>query len=161
MDNLGTALRALGEHRKGPRTLEQSVAAYRSALSRRTREQVPRDWAMTQNNLGAALHRLGERQGDARHLEAAIEAYENALKEWTVDRDPVTWAMTLANQAAACKALAQLSGDVDLVRRALADFAAVGQVFRNASHAQYYELVVEQVALLRKLEQQLLQAGEA
>jgi hypothetical protein len=47
------------------------------------------------------------------------------------------------------------------VRRALADFAAVGQVFRSASHAQYYELVVEQVALLRKLEQRILHAAKA
>ncbi|MCO6411837.1 MAG: tetratricopeptide repeat protein [Thiogranum sp.] len=161
MNNLGTALRALGEHRKGPRTLEQSVAAYRSALSERVRERVPQDWAMTQNNLGAALHKLGEREEDVQHLEAAIEAYDNALREWTRERAPAAWAMTLANQAAARKALAELSGDVDLVRAALSDFAAVGEVFRNASHAQYYELVVEQVALLRKLEQQLLHAGQA
>lgn len=161
MNNLGTALRALGEQRKGPRTLEQSVAAYRGALSECVRERVPQDWAMMQNNLGAALHKLGEREEDVQHLEASIEAYENALQEWTRERSPVTWAMTLANQAAARKALAELLGDGDLVRTALSNFAGVGDVFRNASHAQYYELVMEQVAKLRKLEQQLLQAEEA
>jgi tetratricopeptide (TPR) repeat protein len=161
MNNLGTALRALGEHRKGPRTLEQSVAAYRSALSERTRERVPQEWAMTQNNLGAALHKLGERKEEVSHLAASIEAYENALKEWTQESEPLTWAMTLANQAAARKALAELTSDVELVRRALSDFRAIGDVFRAASHAQYYELVVEQVALLRKLEKQILEAEEA
>ena len=161
MNNLGTALRALGEHRKGPRTLEQSVAAYRSALSERTRERVPQAWAMTQNNLGAALHKLGEREEEVQHLAASIEAYEDALKEWSHERGPVTWAMTLANQAAARKALAELTGDVELVRRALSDFRAIGNVFRAASHAQYYELVVEQVALLRKLEKRILEAEEA
>ncbi len=161
MDNLGTALRLLGEHRKGTRTLEQSVAAYRSALSVRTREHVPEEWAKTQNNLGAALFKLGEREETAEPLEGAIKAYENALREWTRERAPTSWAMTLGNQAAARKALAKLTGNVELVRQALSDFTAIGNLFRSASHAQYYELVVEQIALLRKLEKQLLQAQEA
>ena len=161
MDNLGTALRLLGEHRKGPRTLEQSVAAYRSAISERTRDRVPREWAMTQNNLGAALHRLGMRAEDPQHLESAIEAYENALKELTRERGWLAWAMTRANLAAARKALAELSGEIDLVRAALSDLQAVAGVFRDASHAQYYELVTEQIALLRKLEQRIQHAERA
>ncbi|HEY9098578.1 MAG TPA: tetratricopeptide repeat protein [Thiobacillus sp.] len=156
MDNLGTALRLLGEHRNGPRTLEQAVAAFRSALAERTRASVPQAWAMTQNNLGAALHKLGERQHDAQPLEAAVEAYDNALEEWTRERAPMTWAMTLANQCATRKALAELVGDAEIARRALTDFRAVAEVFREASHAQYYELVTEQVALTQKLEQALL-----
>jgi len=156
MDNLGTALRLLGEHRNGPRTLEQAVAAFRSALAERTRSIVPQAWAMTQNNLGAALHKLGERQHDAQPLEAAIHAYENALEEWTRERAPMTWAMTLANLGATRKALAELVGDVEIARRALTDFRAVAEVFRDASHAQYYELVTEQVALTQKLELTLM-----
>jgi hypothetical protein len=38
--------------------LEEAVTAYREALQERTREQVPLDWAMTQNNLGNALSLL-------------------------------------------------------------------------------------------------------
>ncbi|MGA7800001.1 MAG: tetratricopeptide repeat protein [Gammaproteobacteria bacterium] len=161
MNNLGTALRVLGEHRKGPRTLEQSVAAYRSALSERTRGCAPQDWAMTQNNLGAALHKLGVREEAPQHLEAAVDAYEQALKEWTRERDGLTWAMTRANLAAARKALAELSGDVELVQAALADLQAAAGVFRDASHAQYYELVTEQIALLYKLERRIRLAQEA
>ncbi|MFP5417536.1 MAG: tetratricopeptide repeat protein [Gammaproteobacteria bacterium] len=152
MDNLGTALRLLGEHRKGPRTFEQAVAACRSALAERTRGRVPDDWAMTQNNLGAALHKLGERENDPHALEAAIRAYEEALEVGHRDRAPLPWAMTRANLGAARKALAQCVGDVGMARWALADFAAVAQVFRDASHAQYYELVTEQLALTQKLE---------
>jgi len=155
MNNLGTALRMLGELRRGPRTLEQAVAAYRSALAERTRERVPQDWAVTQNDLGAALHKLGVRESDPGALESAIEAYGNALQEWTRERGPVTWAMTMANLAAARKALAELSADVDLVREALSEFQAVAGVFREASHAQYYELATEQIALLRKLEKRI------
>lgn len=39
-------------------------AAYREALMERTREQVPLDWAQTQNNLGDALAALGERESE-------------------------------------------------------------------------------------------------
>ena len=106
------------------------------------------------------MHKLGERQHDAQPLEAAVHAYENALDEWTRERTPMTWAMTLANLCAARKALAELVGDAEIARRALTDFRAVAEVFRDASHAQYYELVIEQVALTKKLELALMN-GEA
>ena len=38
------------------------MAAYTEALKERTREQVPLDWAATQNNLDNALTILGERE---------------------------------------------------------------------------------------------------
>ena len=59
-NNLGTALRTLGEREDGTERLEQAVAAYRAALDVRTRERVPLDWAATQNNLGGALQTLGK-----------------------------------------------------------------------------------------------------
>ena len=65
-NNLGTALRALGERESGTARLEEAVAAYREALKERTRERVPLEWAGTQNNLGTALSepwRAGERHG--------------------------------------------------------------------------------------------------
>lgn len=152
MNNLGTALRALGEQRKGPRTLEQAVAAYRSALAERTRERLPEDWAMTQNNLGAALHKLAERQEDAAPtLIEAVAAYENALVEWRRERTPVAWAMTTANLGVARRMLAEQARDLELSRQAEAEFEAVAEVFREASHAQYYELAEERVAETRKL----------
>jgi len=151
MDNLGTALRMLGEHRKGPRTLEQSVAAYIGALSERSRDRLPQEWAMTQNNLGAALQKLGEREENPETLVRAITAYENALKEWTRDRMPMAWAMTMANLGVARRSLAEVNGDIDSARKAVEELEAVSEIFRNASHAQYSELSIDQVAKARKL----------
>lgn len=151
LNNLGTVLRMLGERRKGPRTLEQSVAAYNSALAERTRDRVPQDWAMTQNNLGAALQKLGQRQEDPQILEQSIAAYENALKEWTRERMPMAWAMTMANLGVARKTLAEQTKDVEIARQAVTAFEAVSEVFRNASHAQYYELSEEQRAKTLKV----------
>ncbi len=151
LNNLGTSLRMLGERRKGSRTLEQSVAAYRSALAERTRERVPTDWAITQNNLGAALQKLAERLDDPQILQQSITAYESALEETDRERIPVGWAMTAANLAAARKKLAELTRDTETARRAVSEFAAVSGVFRNASHARYYELAEEQRASTLKL----------
>ena len=80
-NNLGIALRRLGERESGTARLEEAVAAYRAALTEWTRERVPLDWAMTQNNLGIALTRLGERESGTARLEEAVEAYRAALTE--------------------------------------------------------------------------------
>ena len=40
---------------EGLRRLSEAVEAYRQALTVRTRDDLPQDWAMTQNNLGTAL----------------------------------------------------------------------------------------------------------
>jgi tetratricopeptide (TPR) repeat protein len=78
-NNLGTALRNLGERASGTARLEQAVAACHDALQERTRERVPLDWAITQNNLGNALLRLGERESGTARLEQAVAAFREAL----------------------------------------------------------------------------------
>jgi len=73
-DNLGTALRTLGERESGTKRLGGSVAAYREAIREGTRERVPLQWATTQDNLGNALRTLGERESGTERLEQAREA---------------------------------------------------------------------------------------
>lgn len=158
MDNMGTALRLLGEHRKGPRTLEQSVAAYNSALSERSRERSSDEWARTQNNLGAALQKLAEREENPETLAMAVSAYENALKEWTPERLPMAWAMTMANLGVARRRLAEVTEDAACATKAVEELEAVSEVFRNASHAQYSELSIDQLAQARKLADALARA---
>ncbi|MFO1102433.1 MAG: tetratricopeptide repeat protein [Methylocystis sp.] len=93
-NNLGNALTALGERERGQEEsiwrLEEAVAAFRAALTERTQESLPLQWATTQNNLGAALMILGERESgrdqSIRRLEAAVAAYRAALTEWTTER---------------------------------------------------------------------------
>jgi hypothetical protein len=68
-NNLGTALRLLGERESSTARLEQAVAAYHAALEERTRERVPLAWATTQNNLGTALRLLSERESSTARLE--------------------------------------------------------------------------------------------
>jgi tetratricopeptide (TPR) repeat protein len=151
MNNLGTALRLLGAYRKGPRTLEQSVAAYKSALSVRTRDRLPLDWAMSQNNLGAALQKLAERLEEPKLFNSAISAYESALLEWTREKMPMAWGMTMANLAVARRTMAELDQDLESANQAVSELEAVSDIFRHASHAQYSELSIDQLAKARKL----------
>jgi len=87
-NNLGNALRRLGERESGPARLEEAVAAYHAAVLERTRDKVPLDWAMTQNNLGNALRRLGERGPETDKakgcatLKTARDHYAAALEEF-------------------------------------------------------------------------------
>ena len=99
---LGNALWGLGERESGTARLEEAVEAYRAALTERTRERVPLDWAGTQNNLGNALASLGERESGTARLEEAVAAYRAALTERTRERVPLDWAGTQNNLGPRC-----------------------------------------------------------
>ena len=77
-NNLGNALRTLGQRENSTGRLEQAVDAYRTSLEERTRERVPLEWATTQNNLGSALWSLGERESGTDRLEQAVDAHRAA-----------------------------------------------------------------------------------
>ena len=94
-NNLGNALRRLGERESGAGKLEEAVAAYREALKEDTRERVPLYWAGTQTNLGIALRKLGERESGTARLEEAVAAYREARKELTPQTDPTNYELTM------------------------------------------------------------------
>jgi tetratricopeptide (TPR) repeat protein len=78
-NNLGSALRALGERQSDPAQVQEAVAAYQEALKERTREKVPLQWAITQRNLGNALRVLGRLESDPARLQEAASAFDSAL----------------------------------------------------------------------------------
>jgi tetratricopeptide (TPR) repeat protein len=96
-NNLGNALRALGERESGRARLEEAATAFREALKERTHERVPLQWAQTQDNLGFALLRLGLRESGTAKFEEAAAAFREALKERTRERVPLQWAGTQNN----------------------------------------------------------------
>ena len=86
------------------RLLGEAVAAYREALKVRTREQLPQEWAATQNNLGATLSSQGKRaegSDGVRLLGEAVAAYREVLKVYTNEHLPQQWATTQHNLGAA------------------------------------------------------------
>ena len=117
----GVALATLGEREPGPERLEQAVAAFTEALKERTREQVPLDWATT-NNLGVALATLGEREPGPERLKQAVAVHTGALKEWTRVRVPLKWAMTQSNLGVALTALGKREPGPERLKQAVAAY---------------------------------------
>jgi tetratricopeptide (TPR) repeat protein len=113
-NDLGVALRTLGERESGTTRLEEAVATLRATVAERTRERVPLAWAATQSNLGNALGTFGEREiwlgrrevGTAR-LEEAVAAYRAALEELTRERVPLYWATAQNNLGNALRTLGE------------------------------------------------------
>jgi tetratricopeptide (TPR) repeat protein len=108
-NNLGTALRTLGERESGTERLEEAVAVCRAAVEEWTRERVPLEWAQMQNNLGIALSMLGERESSSERLEEAVAAFWAALEELTVEANPHWHELALLNLARCLASLEQCS----------------------------------------------------
>ena len=121
---LGNALWGLGERESGTARLEETVEAYRAALTERTRERVPLDWAGTQNNLGNALASLGERESGTARLEEAVAAYRAALTERTRERVPLDWAGTQNNLGLALWRLGERESGTARLEEAVAAYHA-------------------------------------
>ena len=88
-NNLGNALKNLGEREAGTERLELAVEAYLGALEMYVcEERVSFNCAATQNNLGNALLILGDRQAEAERLEQAADAYRAALAAFDAEESP-------------------------------------------------------------------------
>ena len=94
----------VGERLGGPeglRRLNEAVAAYRQALTVRTRDDLPQQWAATQNNLGNRAHGTWASGWAAaeglRRLNEAVEAYRQALTVRNRDDLPQDWARSQNN----------------------------------------------------------------
>ncbi len=78
--------------------LERAIAFYEAALTVRTLEDFPEQWATTQNNLANAYrNRINGSRAD--NLERAIAFYEAALTVRTLEDFPEQWAETQNNLA--------------------------------------------------------------
>ena len=151
-NNLGNALKTLGERQSGTARLEQAVAAYRNALLERTRERVPLDWATTQNNLGLTLVTLGVRESGTVELEQVVALYRNILLEYTHEREPLERAKAQANLGIALAMLGERSKDAGALLEALAAIEGARVILvEGAGEKQYAWLFDKQPAEKAKL----------
>ncbi|MBW4661051.1 MAG: tetratricopeptide repeat protein [Drouetiella hepatica Uher 2000/2452] len=78
--------------------LELGIVAYQHALTVRTQQAMPVDWAITMINLAVAYS--DRIRGDrAENIEQAIATYQHALTVMTQQAMPLDWAQTLSNLA--------------------------------------------------------------
>jgi CHAT domain-containing protein len=114
---------------KGDRAdnIENAIAAYTAALTVRTPEALPIDWAATQNNLANAYTKRikGDRVDN---IENAIAASTAALNVYTREALPIDWAMTQNNLANAYRN--RIKGDrADNIENAIAALTAALGVY--------------------------------
>ena len=119
------------------------MAAYRAALEVYTREQLPQDWAMTQNNLGTALSDQGIRTGGAegrRLLAEAVAAYRAALEVRTLEAIPPQWAQTQNNLAEAYLNLEDLANAAESYANVLRVYPDYAKAYQTASFLYHEKL---------------------
>jgi tetratricopeptide (TPR) repeat protein len=91
----------VSEFERAVKYLKDALAAYRAALEVRTREQLPDDWAETQQNVGVVLDSLSRSvsgEDSINYLKQALMAYRGALEVRTRERLPQAWASTQNNR---------------------------------------------------------------
>lgn len=101
-----------------------AIETFGWALDLVLRDQVPLDWAKTQNRLGNALLTLGQRESGTARLDEAVAAYQAALEEQTRDRVPLDWAKTQNNLGNALLALGQRESRTARIVEAVAAYRA-------------------------------------
>ena len=147
--SLGNSLREAGIRAEGTdiqKFLDEAVAAYRDALTVYTKEQLPQQWAMTQNNLGNVLGHQGTRTGGeagTRLLAEAVQAYRDALTVRTKEQLPQQWAGTQNNLGIVlCNQDMRTGGEagMELIRQAITAFELALEVrTREALPVQWEE----------------------
>jgi CHAT domain-containing protein/tetratricopeptide (TPR) repeat protein len=122
---LGNAYR---ERIRGDRedNLEQAIEYYQQALTVRTSEALPLQWAETIENLGNAYRERirGDRENN---LEQAIQCYQQALQVRTREALPLQWAKTMGNLAIAYSFRILSLGNIE---QAIAAYQSSLQVFQ-------------------------------
>jgi tetratricopeptide (TPR) repeat protein len=153
--NLGSALHEQGTRTDGPdavKFLGEAVAAYQQALLVRTREQQPRQWAITQNSLGNALQAQGTRaakQDALRLLDQALVAYREALVVFTSDQSLALWAMTKHNLGSALQEQATRTDGPQserLLREAVAAYNEALMVWTRERRPQQWAMAQNNLA---------------
>ncbi|MGE3873920.1 MAG: caspase family protein [Parvibaculaceae bacterium] len=96
-NDLGVALRRLGEREGSSADLKKAVGAFEAALGVLTREHAPESWAKIQTNLGTTLWRLGSFSDDGDALNKAVTIFQSALAVIGRDQRPLDWAVIQNN----------------------------------------------------------------
>jgi tetratricopeptide (TPR) repeat protein len=128
LDQEADALYRQGDERGDNTALKTAIERHRMLLTRRPRDRVPLDWAMTQVNLGNALATLGGRESGTARLEAAVAAYHAALEEYTPDRTPLNWASTQNNLGNALVIIEERESGTARLEAAVAAYRAALEV---------------------------------
>jgi hypothetical protein len=122
-----------------------------------TRQQLPQDWAQTQNNLGNALQHQAdrtERSEGAELLAQAVSAFRRALEVRTREQLPQDWAMTQINLGNALRHQADRTEGpkgAELLGQAVAAYQSALEVYSAEAFPFYHDQTEKQLKECEKL----------
>src|SRR5262249_42869286 len=118
-DSLGTIYRNLAALEDRENNLQKAIAAYQAALTYRTPERLPLEYAATQNNLGIAYGSLATMRDQTANLHRAIAAYQAGLMYCSSETVPLEYAAMQSNLGVAYRDLAAAEDKEANLRRAI------------------------------------------
>lgn len=134
-NDLGNALRTLGEVELNVEHLQAAIRSYRAALQEFTRERYPSQWARVHNNLGHTFHSLSGFESGTVYLKEAVKAYRAALEEFPHWRGPLNWAKTQSGLGSALAVLGRREASAVCLEEAAEVFRKALDVFESSETA--------------------------
>ena len=116
--DLGMVLQALIE-RGDTETMDQTVDAYRAALTLLTKFEYPTEWAISNHRMGQVLYMLERESGDTEMLKHALTSYQSALQVFTRAESPDVWAEIMNDFARAAQILGEHLRNQELIQSAI------------------------------------------
>lgn len=116
--DLGMVLQALIESGE-TETMDQSVDAYRAALSHLSKFEYPKEWAICNHRMGQVLYKLERESGDTEMLKHALTSYQSALQVFTRAENPDTWAEIMNDFALAAQILGEHLRNTEVTQSAI------------------------------------------
>ena len=137
---------------------QDAAQSYRKALHMAPRDQLPQQWAATQNNLGNTLQAQGIRTSgeESRALLAqAVEAYRLALEVYTREALPQQWATTQNNLGIALKALGEHDHNAELLIEAKQAVEAAYTFYMNSGYQHYSDYFEKELSEISQMIEKL------
>lgn len=121
-----------GEAQGDNAALLRAIGIYlEKALTYAPRDDVPLEWAVTQNNLGIALRILGARESGTARLEEAVVAFRFALEAYSHAHRSEAWAQSQANLGTALSRLGERENGTAHLEEATAAYRAALKELRR------------------------------
>jgi len=125
LQELGLALRELGECGCGIRHIEMAARVLQVAVDACNRRRFPLRWASLKHDLGEVLLRLGERKRDRVVLQRAADHLREALDERLRERSHSDWAKSVHCVGTAYLRMGQSGGGTEPLNEAISAYRLV------------------------------------
>ncbi|MGR8935510.1 MAG: hypothetical protein ACU837_14125 [Gammaproteobacteria bacterium] len=156
-NDLGNALRTLGELELHAEFLKAAINSYAAALQVFTRERYPSKWSKLHTNLGNAFHDLAGVENGTGYLREAVKAYRLALEEHPRWREPPTWAKIQSSLGNALAVMGRREANAAYLQEAAEAYRQALDVYENTHTAAARRQEETTLHILEQIEESLEQ----